>query len=176
MFGVRVFADETHHGTLPSTFVSAPARRAVLAGKAIVGAAVAFATCVATYAFVVPITLFGVARRDLPMTTDVSETVALFGRLTLAMVLMTLLGIALASIMRNRAVALVACVLWLSLAENMMGSLLRIPKLLPGAVVRGLVSGASPDGLAAAPAAALLAGFAATAFAAALLTLRRDVA
>jgi hypothetical protein len=175
LFGVRAFADETHHQTLPSTFVSTPARRAVLAGKAMVAAAVALATCVVIYAAVLVVTVLAVERRDLEMTFDVAETAALFGRVTFAMVLLTLLGVGVAAAIRNRTVALIGCALWLALGENLVGSLFRIPKLVPGAVVRGVVSGTSPDSLSAAPAAALLTAFVVVAFAAASSSLHRDV-
>jgi ABC-2 type transport system permease protein len=175
LFGVRLFTDETHHKTLASTYVSTPDRRAVLGAKAVTAIVVAIATCVAIYALVLPITLVAVDQRGLSMSLDLLATAGLFGRVTLAMTFMALLGLALGAMIRNRAVALVSCVAWLALAENLIGGLLRVRKLLPGALVLGLVSGRSADAIAALPAATVLTGVLVTAAAAALLTVRRDV-
>jgi hypothetical protein len=53
----RRFADETHHHTRASTYVAAPHRRQVLAAKATLAAVIAFAFCIAVFAFVIPVTL-----------------------------------------------------------------------------------------------------------------------
>ena len=176
-FGIRVFADETHHHTLASTYVARPNRVAVLSAKAIVSAGVALAFCVVVFLLVVPITLFGVAVRDLPMTIDMAATAGLLARTSMAMALTALLGVALAATVRNRAVVLVACLVWLALLENLVGSLFKIPELLPGAVVRAVVSGSGgPDALSTLGAALVLLTFAAAAGSLAVTRLRHDVA
>ena len=66
---------------------------------------------------------------------------------------------------------------WLILLEDLFGSLLKIPELLPGATVQALVSGTSgPKALATGPAAAVLTAFVLAAFAVATVTVRRDLA
>ena len=176
LFGVRLFTDETHHETLASTYVARPARRAVLAAKAVTAVSTAIATTLAIYALVIPITVVAVGRRDLPMSLDYGATAGVLGRVTLAMTLMTLLGLAVGVLIRNRSAALVACIAWLALGEVVVGGLLRIPKLLPGSLVRGLVSGSGPDALASVPAAAVLTGLLLAVGAAAAMTVQRDVA
>jgi hypothetical protein len=177
VFGIRLFADETHHHTLASTYVAAPHRRRVLAAKAAVAAIVAFAFSVAVFAVVIPTTLIGVNSRDLPMAIDVAATAGLLLRTTVAMILVTVLGTTLAAIIRNRAVVLVACLVWLAFAENLVGALFKIPEMLPGAVIRALVAGTGgPDALNAPAAALLMLGLTATAAAAATVRLSHDVA
>lgn len=177
VFGIRLFADETHHHTLASTYVATPNRRRVLAAKATAAAIVAAVFCVAVFALVIPATLIGVNRRNLPMTIDVAATTGLLLRTTIAMIFLTVLGTTLAAIVRNRAVILVACLVWLAFAENLIGALFKIPELLPGAAIRALVSGTGgPDTLNAPAAALLLLGLTATTAAAATLRLRHDVA
>ncbi|HEX7166372.1 MAG TPA: hypothetical protein VF230_05255 [Acidimicrobiales bacterium] len=178
LFGIRVFADETHHHTIGSTFVATPDRLRVLAAKALVAATSAFALCAAIYALVIAVTVAAASARDLSMTMDLAATIALFGRVVLAMTLSSLLGVGLAAAVRNRAIALVGVVVWLALAENIVGTLLRIPGLMPASLMRAVVAGgASGAGALDAPLAALaLVAVVAASFAAAVVVLRDDVA
>lgn len=177
VFAIRVFADETHHHTLASTYIATPQRRRVLVAKAIVAASGAIAFCVVVFALVIPITLIGISLRDIPMTVDIAATGGLLLRTTVAMTLMAVIGVALAAMVRNRTVILVVSLAWLSLGENLAGALLRIPELLPGAAVRALVSGTGGrDALSAEPAGLVLLAVATAATLAALARLNDDVA
>ena len=174
---IRIVGDEDHHQTLPATYIATPDRLRVLAAKAAVTTAATVAFCVAVLGVVLGITLVGIGVRDLPMTIDAGATAGLFARATLAMSLMALLGVALATAIRNRTIAIVGALLWLILIEDLVGSLLKVPELMPGATVQALVSAdGGPDALAAGPAAALLTAFVAAVFAVAAITVRRDVA
>ena len=177
ILAIRIVGDEDHHGTLPATYIATPDRLRVLAAKAAVAVATTVAFCAAVLGAALAVTLVGIEARDLPMTFDAAATAGLFARTTLAMSLLALLGVALATAIRSRTVALISLLLWLILVEDLFGTLLKIPELLPGATVQALVSAdAGPEALAAGPAAALLAGFAAAALAVAAATVRRDVA
>lgn len=176
IFAIRLVTDETHHRTLPTTFIANPRRLTVLTAKALLGAACTVAVCVAIYAAVIPTTVIALDARGIPMSHDLAETAALFGRVTAAMTLVTLLGVGVAAAVRDRVVALVACVIWIALAENVVGSLLHIEHYLPTALVSALVEGTSSAGLSAAPAAAALSAYVVVAFAAAVVSLRRDIA
>lgn len=177
VFAIRVFADETQHHTLASTYIAAPRRRRVLAAKAVVVASVAAGFCPAVFGLVVPITLIGVGARDLAMTADLADTGWLLLRSMVAMTLTAVLGVALAALVRNRAVVLVATLVWLALLENLVGALLKIPEVLPGAVVGALVSGTGGRGaLGPGTAAVVLLATAAAAMVAALARLNDDVA
>ena len=175
VFGVRVFGDETHHRTITPTLLATPDRRAVLLAKAVVAALVAVGTCIAIWAAVLPITAAGVAGRDLVMAVDLAETVALFLRVTAAMVLTSVLAVALAATCRNRTTALVGGIVWLALAEDILGAVLRIGEYLPFAAVGNLVGGGSPDGLGSTASAAVLAGWTAALLLVATASLRRDI-
>lgn len=176
VFGIRMFGDEARHHTLPSTYVATPRRVRVLAAKAVVTGAVPLLFCALVFLLVVPITLVGVAARNLPMTVDVADTAALLARSGAAMALMALLGLALAAAVRNRAVVLVAAVVWIALAEDLVGALIKSRELLPAAAVRALVSGSGgADALSTLPAALTLTGLVAVAFGIAATSVRRDV-
>jgi ABC-2 type transport system permease protein len=175
ILGVRVFADETHHHTLAATLLRTPHRGRVVAAKVVVATAVAGAFCVVVYLLVVPLTAAGLGFRELDFTWDAGRTAALLGRVVLAMMLLTALGVAVGVLLRNRTVALVTVVLWFALAEDLMAALFQGDRLLPGAAAADLVS-AAPDGSTSAVAAALvLAALVAAALVAAGLNLRRDI-
>jgi hypothetical protein len=174
VFGVRLFADETQHRTLAGTFIRNPRRGEVFVAKGTVGAAVSVAFCLAVYAVVVPTTLIGVAIRNLPFRIDAFDTVALFGRVVVAMVLLSVLGVALGGLLRNRTVALVAVLVWFALAEDLIGALLHAKRFLPSSAVSSLVAGTGGSVSAAAAAALLLAVTGACVLAAAV-ALGRDV-
>ena len=175
VFGVRLHGDETHHRTITSTFLTTPHRTTVLLAKTAVAAGVAVVTCVAVWAAVLPITAAGVAGRDLEMTVDAAETAALFLRVTTAMALVSMLAVALAAACRNRTAALVGGIVWLALAEDVLGGLLRIREYLPFTSVGSLVAGGTPDGLGTAASAAVLAGWTIALLLVATAALRRDV-
>ena len=177
VFGIRVFADEVHHHTLASTYIAVPQRRSVLAAKALVAAGVAVAFCASVFVLVVPVTLAGAAIRDIPMSADWGATAGLLARTSLAMAVTAAMGVALAAIARNRAVVLVAALAWLALLEDLVGALLKVPELLPGAVVRALVAGnGGGDALGAGPAALMLLAIGGVAAAVAITRLHDDVA
>ena len=176
VFGVRLFADEVQHHTLAATLIRTPDRRRVLASKLLVAVGVAVAFCALIYLIVIPVTLVGFSMRDLPMTVDLAATAALFGRVVLATVLFTVLGVAVGTAVRNRTVALVGVIVWFALLEDVVGSLLRINRFLPSSAMQSLVS-AGPTAATTAPVGALLLlAVVAGALLAGVVTLRRDVA
>jgi hypothetical protein len=111
------------------------------------------------------------------MSADWGATAGLLARTSLAMALTAAMGVALAAIARNRAVVLVAALAWLALLEDLVGALLKVPELLPGAVVRALVAGnGGGDALGAGPAALMLLAIGGVAAAVAITRLHDDVA
>lgn len=159
LFAIRVFADETHHGTIAATYLATPDRQRVLRAKLVLAALGALAFCAVAFVLAVPASIIGAGLRDLPMVTDIATTSALMGRTVVAMTLLAVLGTAVAAAGRNRTVVLVGAIAWLALLENIAGALTRAPELLPGALVQGLVTdGAGPHQLGAAPAGVLLLG------------------
>ena len=176
VFGVRLFADEVQHHTLAATLIRTPDRRRVLAAKVLIAVAVATAFCAAVYLVVVPITLIGVSMRDLAMTVDGAALAALFGRVVVASVLFTVLGVAVGTAVRNRTVALVAVIVWFALAEDVIGGLLRIKRFLPSSAMESLVSASSTAATTAPVATLLLLAVVAVALLLAIVALRLDVA
>jgi ABC-type transport system involved in multi-copper enzyme maturation permease subunit len=175
VFGVRVFADETQHRTLAGTFVRVPDRRRVLAAKALLAAATAAVFTIVVYALVIPITVVGLGLRDLHMTYDLPATAALLARVSVAVVLLTTFGVAVGAALRNRTVALVSVLVWFTLAEDVLGGVLRIERFLPSAAFRSLVSADASGPTPAGTAVLLLLVLVAGAACAAAVSTRRDV-
>jgi ABC-2 type transport system permease protein len=175
VLGVRLFADETHHRTLAATLLRTPRRGRVVAAKVVVGTTAAAAFCVAVYLVVIPITVVGLRLREHELSYDLARTAGLLGRVVVAMVLLTALGVGLGVLVRSRTVALLVVVLWFALGEDLVGALLGGERFLPGAAVQSLVSAAPGSPTSAATAALVLAGLVAATFVAGGLTLRRDI-
>ncbi|MEY2399195.1 MAG: type transport system permease protein [Actinomycetota bacterium] len=174
--GVRVFADETQHHTLSSTFIRTPNRQRVTAAKAVVAAGIALLFCVVTDIATIAITAAGLSARNLPMVYDTGASALMLARVLVAMVLLALIGLGVGAGLRNRSVAMVATILWFALGESLVGGLLHITRYLPGPAVSGLVSNtATPDHLAAAASALLLVAYALAAGATAYVAVRHDV-
>ena len=176
VLGIRVFADETHHRTLSTTFVRTPDRVRVFMAKTAVAALLTAALCVVVDVVTIAITLIGVRARGWHMIYDVVPTAAMLGRVAMAMVLLAVIGVALGVAIGNRTVAIVATVVWFALAEDMLGALLHVTRYLPGAAVQGVVGNTStPDHVAAVGSAALLALYLTAIGLTASAALRRDV-
>jgi ABC-type transport system involved in multi-copper enzyme maturation permease subunit len=175
VFAVRTVTDESHHRTLAATFTRTPSRQIVLAAKAIVAATCTVALCAGVYLAVIAVTVVGVALGDLEMTWDIAATAALFGRVVVAMVLLSALGVAVGAAIGNRTVALVAVLVWFTLAEDLVGALLHVDRHLPSAAVRSLVSAGTAGATTAPVAASILVAFTFAASVAALASVRRDV-
>jgi ABC-type transport system involved in multi-copper enzyme maturation permease subunit len=176
VLGIRVFADETQHRTLSSTFVRTPNRRRVTLAKAGVAAGIALAFCLVVDAITIPVTAIALSARGLSMSYDASGTALMLGRVAVAMVLLAAAGVAVGATFRNRSVAMVAAILWFALAEDLLGGLLHVGRYLPGAAVAGLVSNADTSTHFAATASLLLlVAYGAVATVAAMGALRRDL-
>ena len=176
VFGMRIFTDEVHHRTIASTYTRTPNRASVLAAKAVVAAGTAALFTIVVNVVVVPITIVGVQLRDLEMTYDLAATAALASRVVGAMVLFTLLGLAVGAALRNRTVALVAGLGWFALAESVVGSLLHVERFLPGTAMQDLVAAETGRASTAPVAAVILGVLVAAAAGAALAVVRHDVA
>ena len=176
VFGIRLFGDEAHHRTLASTFLATPRRPRVLAAKAAVAMAVVAAFCAVVDIAVLAVTAAGVRSRDLDMTFDLAATAGLIGRGAAVMVLLSLLGLAVGTAVRNRSVALVGTLVWFAFGETVVGGVFHIARFLPGAVADEVVAGGTSDGLGPFAAAAALLAYVAVGCAVAVAALRRDVA
>lgn len=176
LFGVRVFADESHHHTLAATLLRIPSRRRILAAKAALAAVTGAAFCAAVYLTVIPATVMGTAIRGHAMSYDAVATLLLFCRATMAMMLLAVIGVLIGAASRNRTVALVAVVAWFGVLENMIAAVTTVDRFLPGAAIETFISPVRSPAMSPVVAALVLVALAAAAAVAACVVLGRDVA
>jgi hypothetical protein len=176
LLAVRLFGDEVHHNTLGSTFIGTPRRDRVAAAKAILAVSAAVVLTAAVAAIVVPVPAIGASVRSLPMVMDYGAVLTLLVRTTGAMALFALLGLAVAVAVRNRTVAVVGVLLWIAMAEDVIGGALHVHDQLPSAAFRGMVAGGADPALPGTTASFVtLAAITLGAWVLATVALRRDV-
>jgi len=179
VLGVLATASEYRHGTVVDTLLSEPRRGRVLAAKAAVLAAVGAALGVVAAAAAWFGTAAWYAGKDLDLPATLGDTTVLR---TLAGIvawnaLYAVLGVALGTIVRTPAGAIVTAVLWLYVLETAVAGLVTdVAKWLPA--MAALALGNAPDGglLGQGTAGLVLVGWAAVGIAGAYVaSTRRDV-
>jgi len=120
ILGITIVTNEFRHGTITPTFLVEPRRERVLGAKSIAG--VAFALAFAVLAFVV---IFAVAIPwltiiDVPLRLGDGDVWTRIAQQLLTVVLWTLLGIAIGTVVQNQVAALVGTLVWIFLGENLL--------------------------------------------------------
>lgn len=138
LLGVLAFTAELRHGTITQTFLVTPVRERVLAAKAVAyalaGVALACLAVGLALAIAVPWVLDD---------GDVSLADGELGKIVLGVVgacaLWGVLGVAVGAIVRNQVFALVAVLVWILVAEALVGTLApEVGRYLPGAASRAM--------------------------------------
>lgn len=177
LFGILVMTGEFRHGTATPTFLVAPVRERVVVAKALAamlgGLALALTASALVYLCALPwlaaqgdaIHLFETA--PLGTVAAIVAGAAIWGAL----------GVGLGALVRSQVGAMIGAVVWLLIAENIVGGLLpRIGPYLPGRALGAIIDDPG-DGLSVwggvGVSLAYAAGFC---IAGALLTARRDIA
>lgn len=178
LLGVLGTAGEYRHQTITTTFLASPRRRQVvvakLAAHALLGAALGVLSVAAATAVAVP------WLRSSGIPVEVGGDVLRVGAgLVVSAALYGALGVSIGALVRNQTAAVAVVLVWLLAVEGLVGDILAgsgIVHWLPAAAGRGLVHGASGDGLPAPLAAAMFATYVgALAGAAVRFSVRRDV-
>lgn len=147
VLGVLATASEVRHGTVVDTFLSEPRRGRVLAAKAatlaVVGAGLGVVVAVAAW--------FGASAWyagkdiDLPATLGDGTVLRTLAGIVAWNMLYAVLGVALGTIIRTPAGAIVTAILWLYVLETAVAGLLPdVAKWLPA--MAALALGNAPDG------------------------------
>jgi hypothetical protein len=178
LVGALSITGEIRHGTIRPTFLVTPRRGEVVAAKVVISALVGTVFGLVAAGVAVGVGSAALAAREIPITLDAGDyTLMPLGGIAAA-ALWAPIGVGLGALVRNQVATLVAIFLWLFFIENLLVDF--VPgagKFAPGAAAAA-ITGVDPDRLLA-PAfgALLLAAYAvATAAAAWIATLRRDVA
>jgi len=177
LLGILAMGGEFRHQTITQTFLTTPNRGRVVAAKLAAGVLVGLAFAAVITVVVLAVGLPWLAAKGVPiqLTGPLAQKVA--GVLAAA-ALSGLLGVAVATLVRNQVAAVVGVLLWFLLVEGVLPLVLRAPTLprwLPGGATAALTE---PGGryLSMWAGGLLLAGYALVLAAiGSRLTLRRDV-
>jgi len=179
LLGITLVTNEFRHGTITPTLLVAPRRDRVLGAKFAAGVATAIALVATAVIVIVAIALIWLAVLDVPL--ELGDAARGAGRVVLSAAIAGLLGVAVGGVVHAQVAALVGTLVWLFVAEPLLGGLLGlgdaegVAEYLPGAVIFAL-GDPSSDGLQFWPAVAVGAAYVAGgAVLAALRTGRRDI-
>jgi len=174
VLGAMISAGEFRHGTATDTFLTTPRRWRVVAAKLVTaaGAGVVFGAVAAATALAVAAHVYAIKGFVFPLSSSEGWQI-LAGAIVYAASLGAL-GAATGSLVRNQVGVIVGWLVWLLLAENIVAGLAPdVGRWLPGAAGRGLVLDPNGDFLSQPVAAVVLAAYAVTIAAAAIVIERR---
>jgi len=175
--GILISAGEYRHGTVVDTFLTEPRRGRVVSAQLLTGALVGVATGLLV-ALVAEATVAGwYAAKDVPL--DLTSTLVLRSLvgIVLWVGLYAVIGVAVGSIIRAPAAAIVSVVVWLTIVETAVsGLVVEVGRWLPATAASALGNARADGLLPQVGAGVVLLGWAALAAAGALFaTTRRDV-
>lgn len=146
LIGTLMVTNEFRHQTLTPTFLATPRRGVALGGK--VGAGIVMGLLYAAVGIVAAVGIGAAALAALGLDTllDRSETWAMIGRMVIALVLWTLIGVGAGTLIRNQVAAVVSVLAFTQFIEPILRTisafiegLSDVAKYLPGAASDALV-------------------------------------
>lgn len=146
LIGTLMVTNEFRHQTLTPTFLATPRRGVALGGK--VGAGIVMGLLYAAVGIVAAVGIGAAALAALGVDTllDRSETWAMIGRMVIALVLWTIIGVGAGTLIRNQVAAVVSVLAFTQFIEPILRTvsafvegLSDVAKYLPGAASDALV-------------------------------------
>ncbi len=178
LLGLRSFTDEFRYGSIVPTLLASPVRRRVLGAKLVAtaggGVALSLAAMAISIAVGVPILIV----KGVDVTWSTAAMAEIVGRLVVATVLWTAIGVGLGLAVKHQVAAIAGTLVWLLAAEGILSGLVPdVAKYFPGAAGFAIVGINSAELLTPALGAVLLGAYALVAVAiGAVLMQRRDIA
>lgn len=162
ILGIRTFTDEFRHGSIVPTLLATPNRRRVLAGKVVAVGACAVLYALAAFGVALAVGVPWLMAEGIEITWSIGPLAEVCGRLIVAGVLWSTIGVGLGLAVRHQASAIVGASVWLMAGETAMAALVPdVAKYLPGAAGDAIVGSDATTLLAPVMAVAVLAGWAA---------------
>lgn len=177
VLGILLSTSEYRHGTVVDTFLTEPRRGRVIGAKLVAGALAGLVIGVAVALTTAATVGIWFSAKDVPFDLSSSTVVRALVGIAIWDVLYATIGVAVGSIIRTPAAAIVSVLVWLTVAETAVaGLLVEVGRWLPGTAAQAL-GGAPTDGLLSqVGGGVVLLGWAVLAAAAAVVaTRRRDV-
>ncbi len=178
LLGIRSFTDEFRSGSIVPTLLADPHRRRVLGAKLVAAAASGAAFAIASTAFALAIGVPMLLVKGAEWTWSVGPIAEVLGRLLLATVLWTSIGVGFGLAVRHQVAAIAGALIWMVVAEGLLsGFMPEVAKFFPGAAGAAIVNLGGVTELTPAIGTAVLAGYAAVAtVVGGTLMRRRDIA
>lgn len=146
LIGTLLVTSEFRHMTLTPTFLATPRRGTALTGKVIAGVVIGAIYAVIALAASVGLGALVLVLTDQPLGLDSPDTWALLGRILLAFILWTLIGVGAGALVRNQVAAVVGVLAFTQLIEPIartagmfVDGLSTVVTYLPGAASDALV-------------------------------------
>lgn len=140
LVGILAMAGEFRHQTITQTFLVTPGRGRVMAAKLVAGALTGLVFAASSTVVALAVGLPWLAAKGVPTQLTGAVGQKLAGVLAAA-ALSGLLGVAVATLVRNQVAAVIAALLWFLLIEGVLPAVLRaptLPKWLPGGATAAL--------------------------------------
>src|SRR5262245_12630570 len=178
LVGAMAITAEIRHGTIRPTFLVTPSRGPVLAAKLAVSAAAGIVFGLLAEGLMAAATTLALWARGVDNQLTRSDYLQLVAGGTAAAALWAIVGLGVGALVRNQVATLVGLCAWMLLVENLLLPFVPdVGRFTPGAAGLALAGSLADKLLTPAPAALMLALYAATAAIAGwLATVRRDVA
>jgi ABC-2 type transport system permease protein len=178
LLGIRSFTDEFRFGSIVPTLLANPNRGGVLIAKLVAGAIGGLVLALAATAASLTIGALLLLGRGIALAWSTGGLAAIAGRLIVANVLWSAIGVGFGLAVRHQVAAIAGALVWILAGEGILAGLLPdVARFFPGAAGLGVVGINPTHVLAPAPAAVLLAGYAAVATSVGVwLIRRRDIA
>jgi ABC-2 type transport system permease protein len=142
MLGVTVTAGEYRHGTITSTFLVAPQRERVLLAKLVTALLLGFAFAVAAVVVNVVVGWLALEVKGADVSPFDDAVTEMLGATLIGCALWSALGAAIGAVTRNQVTAIVAAIVWFTIAEPLVGTLLdQQADYLPGAALGAIFEG-----------------------------------
>jgi ABC-2 type transport system permease protein len=120
ILGITIVTNEFRHGTITPTFLVEPRRERVLGAKAIAGVAFALAFAVLAFVVIAAVAIPWLTIIDVPLRLGDGDVWTRIAEQFLTVVLWTLLGVAIGTVVQNQVAALVGTLVWIFLGENLL--------------------------------------------------------
>jgi ABC-2 type transport system permease protein len=178
VLGLRSFTDEFRHGSIVPTLLSTPHRGRVLVAKVVAVGAWSLLFAASAFAVAISIGLVWLQVEGVPVAVQIGPLVAELGAVALVSVLWAGLGVGVGLAVRHQVASIVASLLWITIAESLLISLVpTVGKYLPSNATSAVTGGPGEELLGPVGGALMLALWATLAIAVgSTLMHRRDVA
>jgi ABC-2 type transport system permease protein len=161
LLGIRSFTDEFRFGSIVPTLLAMPERRRVLAGKVAAAAVGGIVLGVAALAMSIAVAVATLLVKGAAVTASAGPAAILAGRLLLACLLWSALGVGFGLAVRHQVAAIAGALVWMLAGEALFSGLIpSVARFFPGAAGFGLVGINPASTLAPVAGGVVLAGYA----------------